>query len=49
MKCHDQLGIIFEYMKGIVLIVEDQFIEANMLRHILKMEGYSVLPIAHSV
>ena len=49
MKCHDQLGIIFEYMKGIVLIVEDQFIEANTLRNILKMEGYSVLPIAHSV
>jgi two-component system, NtrC family, response regulator HydG len=36
-------------MKGLVLIVEDQFIEANMLRHILKMEGYPVLPIAHSV
>ena len=36
-------------MKGVVLIVEDQFIEANMLRHILKQEGYSVLPIAHSV
>ncbi len=36
-------------MKAIVLIVEDQFIEANMLRQILKMDGYSVLPIAHSV
>jgi two-component system response regulator HydG len=36
-------------MKGIVLIVEDQFIEANTLKNILKMEGYSVLPIAHSV
>ena len=47
MSC--SIGIIFEYMKGIVLIVEDQFIEANILRHILKKEGYSVLPIAHSV
>jgi DNA-binding NtrC family response regulator len=36
-------------MKGVVLIVEDQFIEANNLRLILKKEGYSVLPIAHSV
>src|SRR5258708_7516628 len=36
-------------MKGTVLIVEDQFIEANTLRHILKKEGYPVLPIAHSV
>jgi two-component system response regulator HydG len=49
MKCHDQLGIIFESMKGTVLIVEDQFIEANTLKNILKMEGYPVLPIAHSV
>jgi two-component system, NtrC family, response regulator HydG len=36
-------------MKGVVLIVEDQFIEANNLRLILNKEGYSVLPIAHSV
>ena len=36
-------------MKGTVLIVEDQFIEANTLKNILKMEGYPVLPIAHSV
>jgi two-component system, NtrC family, response regulator HydG len=36
-------------MKGVVLIVEDQFIEANNLRLILRKEGYSVLPIAHSV
>jgi DNA-binding NtrC family response regulator len=36
-------------MKGVVLIVEDQFIEANNLRLILKKEGYSVLPVAHSV
>ena len=49
MKCRDQLGITFEYMKGTILIVEDQFIEANNLKHILKREGYSVLPIAHSV
>jgi two-component system response regulator HydG len=49
MKCHDQLGITFGYMKGSALIVEDQFIEANALRNILKKEGYPVLPIAHSV
>ena len=36
-------------MKGVVLIVEDQFIEANNLKLILRKEGYSVLPIAHSV
>ena len=36
-------------MKGVVLIVEDQFIEANNLRLILNKDGYSVLPIAHSV
>jgi len=36
-------------MKGKILIVEDQFIEANNLRKILKKAGYSVLPIARSV
>jgi DNA-binding NtrC family response regulator len=36
-------------MKASVLIVEDQFIEANNLKLILKKAGYSVLPIAHSV
>jgi DNA-binding NtrC family response regulator len=36
-------------MKAKILIVEDQFIEANSLRIILKKAGYSVLPIAHSV
>lgn len=36
-------------MKASVLIVEDQFIEANNLKLILKKAGYSVFPIAHSV
>jgi len=36
-------------MKAKVLIVEDQFIEANNLRIILKRAGYSVLPLAQSV
>jgi two-component system response regulator HydG len=36
-------------MKTKILIVEDQFIEANSLRLILKKAGYQVLPIAHSV
>jgi DNA-binding NtrC family response regulator len=36
-------------MKAKILIVEDQFIEANSLRIILKKAGYSVLPIAYSV
>ncbi len=36
-------------MKASILIVEDQFIEANNLKGILVDAGYSVLPIAHSV
>src|SRR5882762_8097484 len=36
-------------MKAKVLIVEDQFIEANNLRLIMKKAGYSVFPIAYSV
>jgi two-component system, NtrC family, response regulator HydG len=32
-----------------ILILEDQFIEANNLRGILKNEGYEVLPLASSV
>jgi DNA-binding NtrC family response regulator len=32
-----------------ILIVEDQFIEANNLKVILKNDGYSVLPVASSV
>jgi DNA-binding NtrC family response regulator len=36
-------------MKPSVLIVEDQFIEANNLRKILTQAGYEVLPIAYSV
>ena len=32
-----------------ILIVEDQFIEANNIRLILKEAGYSVLPLAASV
>jgi DNA-binding NtrC family response regulator len=36
-------------MKATILIVEDQFIEANNLKGILKEAGYAVLPIAHSV
>src|SRR5882724_4037888 len=36
-------------MKAKVLIVEDQFIEANNLKLILKKAGYIVFPIAHSV
>src|ERR1700754_2769537 len=35
-------------MKHKILIVEDQFIEANNLRLILDRAGYSVLPIAAS-
>lgn len=36
-------------MKSKILIVEDQFIEANNLQMILERAGYTVLPIAHSV
>lgn len=36
-------------MKSKILIVEDQFIEANNLQQILEKAGYSVFPIAHSV
>ena len=36
-------------MNKIILIVEDQFIEANNLRRILKSAGYKVCPIAKSV
>ena len=36
-------------MKSSVLIVEDQFIEANNLQQILERAGYFVFPIAHSV
>jgi two-component system response regulator HydG len=36
-------------MKVNILIVEDQFIEANNLQQILERAGYSVFPIAHSV
>jgi len=36
-------------MKASILIVEDQFIEANNLMRILLDAGYSVLPIARSV
>jgi two-component system, NtrC family, response regulator HydG len=36
-------------MKAKILIVEDQFIEANSLRLMLKKAGYQVFPIAHSV
>ena len=36
-------------MKPSVLIVEDQFIEANNLKQILTQAGYEVLPIAYSV
>src|ERR1700742_266039 len=32
-----------------ILIVEDQFIEANNIRLILKEAGYAVLPLAASV
>ena len=35
-------------MKHKILIVEDQFIEANNLRLILDRAGYTVLPIASS-
>ncbi len=35
-------------MKNKILIVEDQFIEANNLRLILDREGYTVIPIASS-
>ncbi|HTE30911.1 MAG TPA: response regulator, partial [Chryseolinea sp.] len=35
-------------MKHRILIVEDQFIEANNLRLILERAGYTVLPIAAS-
>ena len=36
-------------MRPSVLIVEDQFIEANNLKQILTQAGYEVLPIAYSV
>jgi two-component system response regulator HydG len=36
-------------MKGKVLIVEDQFIEANNLRMVLRQAGYEVCSIARSV
>ena len=36
-------------MKASILIVEDQFIEANNLQQILEKAGHAVLPIAHSV
>ncbi len=36
-------------MRTKILILEDQFIEANNLRGILKNEGYEVLPLASSV
>jgi two-component system response regulator HydG len=36
-------------MKPSILIVEDQFIEANNLKLILKRAGYTIWPIAHSV
>jgi two-component system response regulator HydG len=36
-------------MKSKLLIVEDQFIEANNLKIILKKAGYAVCPIARSV
>jgi two-component system response regulator HydG len=36
-------------MKSRILIVEDQFIEANNLQMILERAGYLVCPIAHSV
>jgi two-component system, NtrC family, response regulator HydG len=36
-------------MKAKILIVEDQFIEANSLRLMLKKAGYQIFPIAHSV
>jgi len=36
-------------MNKTILIVEDQFIEANNLRRILKSAGYKVCPIAKSV
>ena len=36
-------------MRTKLLILEDQFIEANNLRGILKNEGYEVLPLASSV
>jgi two-component system response regulator HydG len=35
-------------MKETILIVEDQFVEANNLRLILRNEGYRILPIAVS-
>ena len=35
-------------MKSKILIVEDQFIEANNLRLILDRAGYTVIPIASS-
>jgi DNA-binding NtrC family response regulator len=36
-------------MKANILVVEDQFIEANNLRLTLRKAGYFVFPIAHSV
>ena len=36
-------------MKAKILIVEDQFIEANNLQRILEHAGYNVCPIARSV
>ncbi len=36
-------------MKAKILIVEDQFIEANNLQRILEHAGYTVCPIARSV
>ncbi len=36
-------------MKAKILIVEDQFIEANNLQRILERAGYTVCPIARSV
>ncbi|MCR8557301.1 sigma-54 dependent transcriptional regulator [Mucilaginibacter sp. BJC16-A38] len=36
-------------MKGKVLIVEDQFIEANNLRKVLELAGYEVCSVARSV
>jgi two-component system, NtrC family, response regulator HydG len=44
-KCQPKMML----MKGKILVVEDQFIEANNLKSILQNAGYSVLPVARSV
>jgi two-component system response regulator HydG len=40
---------VLETMNGNVLIVEDQFIEANHIQMVLEKAGYTVIAIAHEV